>query len=152
WREDRAFAVLETIMTAPVVVASWINLQYYGSTVDNRHFGCGDKLLHNVVGTIGVLEGRGGDLRAGLPRQSVADGEGPVHEPVRLAVAIEAPTAAIEGVLSRHSSLRELVDKGWLLLFAIDDDGAVARQYQAQGWRDVRASLSATLPSLRVAP
>ena len=30
WRQDHEFGVLESIMTAPVVVASWINLQYYG--------------------------------------------------------------------------------------------------------------------------
>ena len=33
WRHDEGFGVLELIMTAPVVVASWISLQYYGSTV-----------------------------------------------------------------------------------------------------------------------
>ena len=39
WRQDSGFGVLELIMTAPMVVASWINLQYYGSTVNNRVFG-----------------------------------------------------------------------------------------------------------------
>jgi uncharacterized protein YbcC (UPF0753/DUF2309 family) len=33
WQQDKDFGVLELIMTAPVVVASWISLQYYGSTV-----------------------------------------------------------------------------------------------------------------------
>ena len=32
WRQDGEFGVLELIMTAPVVVASWISLQYYGSS------------------------------------------------------------------------------------------------------------------------
>ncbi|NBC88567.1 MAG: DUF2309 family protein, partial [Alphaproteobacteria bacterium] len=84
WRQDEGFGILELIMTAPMVVASWISLQYYGSTVDNRVFGCGDKVLHNVVGTLGVLEGNGGDLRTGLPWQSVHDGERLIHEPLRL--------------------------------------------------------------------
>ena len=61
-------------------MASWISLQYYGSTVDNRVFGSGDKVLHNVVGGLGVLEGHGGDLRPGLPWQSVHDGERLVQE------------------------------------------------------------------------
>jgi uncharacterized protein YbcC (UPF0753/DUF2309 family) len=75
WTRDAGFGVLELIMTAPMVVASWINLQYYGSSVDPAAFGSGDKTLHNVVGaTIGVLEGNGGDLRVGLPWQSVHDG------------------------------------------------------------------------------
>jgi uncharacterized protein len=33
WKEDKSFGVLELILTAPVVVVSWISLQYYGSTV-----------------------------------------------------------------------------------------------------------------------
>lgn len=48
WIEDKEFAVLELIMTAPMVVASWISLQYYGSTVDNTSLGSGNKVLHNV--------------------------------------------------------------------------------------------------------
>ena len=57
WRldEERGFPVLELIMTAPVVVASWISLQYYGSAVAPQAFGAGNKLLHNVVGGVGVL-------------------------------------------------------------------------------------------------
>jgi len=57
WQEDEGFGVLELIMTAPVVVASWIALQYYGSTMAPATFGAGDKLLHNVVGGIGVFDG-----------------------------------------------------------------------------------------------
>jgi uncharacterized protein YbcC (UPF0753/DUF2309 family) len=63
WRQDRDFGTLELIMTAPMVVAAWINLQYYGSTVNNQAFGCGNKVLHNVTGTIGVLEGNAGYLK-----------------------------------------------------------------------------------------
>src|SRR6056297_1402270 len=44
WRRDDGFGVLELIMTAPVVVASWISLQYYGSTVAPGLFGGGNKL------------------------------------------------------------------------------------------------------------
>ena len=96
WRDDDGFTVLELIMTAPMVVANWINMQYYGSVVDNQRFGSGNKVLHNVVGgAIGVLEGNGGDLRVGLPLQSLHDGERWVHEPLRLSVFIEAPESAI---------------------------------------------------------
>lgn len=75
WREDEGFGVLELIMTAPVVVASWISLQYYGSTVAPDVFGAGNKLLHNITGGIGVIEGNGGLLRSGVPWQSIHDGE-----------------------------------------------------------------------------
>jgi uncharacterized protein YbcC (UPF0753/DUF2309 family) len=53
WRKDEGFGVLELIMTAPMVVTSWINLQYYASAVDNKKFGSGNKTLHNVVGGLG---------------------------------------------------------------------------------------------------
>ncbi len=129
WRQDDGFGVLELIMTAPMVVASWISLQYYGSSVDNQVFGSGNKVLHNVVGTLGVLEGNGGDLRVGLPWQSVHDGENFVHEPVRLNVVIEAPIPAMNGVLEKHESVRELLDNGWLNLLAMDDKGRVSHRY-----------------------
>jgi len=133
WRTDDNFAVLELIMTAPMVVASWISLQYYGSTVDNAVFGSGNKVLHNVVGTLGVLEGNGGDLRVGLPWQSVHDGESLAHEPRRLTVLIEAPIEAIDKVIAKHQTVRELVDNGWLYLFALTDDGPRAWRYRGAG-------------------
>ncbi|RDC73996.1 DUF2309 domain-containing protein [Rhodovulum sp. 12E13] len=129
WRADEGFGVLELIMTAPVVVASWISLQYYGSTVSPSVFGGGNKLLHNVTGGIGVVEGNGGLLRAGLPWQSVHDGESYAHEPLRLSVCIEAPREAMTDILSRHEGVRALFDNRWLHLFALDEAGQMAWRY-----------------------
>lgn len=129
WHQDEGFGVLELVMTAPMVVASWINLQYYGSTVDNERLGSGNKVLHNVVGRVGVVEGNGGDLRVGLPWQSVHDGVERQHDPLRLAVIIAAPTEAMEEVIARHEHVRHLLDHGWVHLYAMDDDGAVAKRY-----------------------
>jgi uncharacterized protein YbcC (UPF0753/DUF2309 family) len=138
WRSDEGFAVLELIMSAPMIVASWINLQYYGSTVNNRAFGAGNKVLHNVTGTIGVLEGNAGDLKVGLPWQSVHDGRRFVHEPLRLNVVIEAPLAAINGVIAKHAAVRDLVDHRWLHLFALSEDGIVSHRYRGQlQWESV---------------
>ena len=106
--KDEGFGVLELIMTAPMVVTSWINLQYYASTVDNKTFGSGNKALHNVVGGLGVFEGHSGDLRTGLPWQSVHDGENFQHEPLRLNVIIEAPIEAMDAILTKHESVRQL--------------------------------------------
>lgn len=130
WREDSGFSTLELIMTAPMVVANWINLQYYGSTVNNEAFGCGNKVLHNVAGSIGVLEGNAGDLRVGLPFQSLHDGARFIHEPVRLNVIVEAPTAAMDEVIRKHEMVRQLLDNGWLHLWAMDETGKVAKKYQ----------------------
>jgi uncharacterized protein YbcC (UPF0753/DUF2309 family) len=129
WRIDGDFGVLELILTAPVVVASWISLQYYGSTVAPDLFGAGNKLLHNVTGGIGVVEGNGGLLRAGLPWQSVHDGEQLMHEPLRLSVLIEAPREAIGAILERHPQVRALFDNRWLHLFALDEHGRMAWRY-----------------------
>ena len=133
YRKDAGFGVLELIMTAPMVVASWINLQYYGSTVNNRTFGSGNKTLHNVVGQLGVLEGNSGDLQVGLPWQSVHDGKRFVHEPMRLNVVIEAPRSEIDRVVARHASVRELVDNGWVHLFAIENQGQEICRYHGAG-------------------
>lgn len=129
WRHDEGFKVLELIMTAPVVVASWISLQYYGSTVAPELFGAGNKLLHNVTGGIGVVEGNGGLLRGGLPWQSVHDGESSTHEPLRLSVLVEAPQDAINAILDRHPEVRQLFDNRWLHLFALDEQGRMAWRY-----------------------
>jgi uncharacterized protein YbcC (UPF0753/DUF2309 family) len=129
WKTDRDFGVLELILTAPVVVASWISLQYYGSTVAPKVFGGGNKLLHNVTGGMGVVEGNGGPMRAGLPWQSVHDGVQYVHEPLRLSVCIEAPRDAITDILKRHAGVRALFDNRWLHLFALDDSGRMAWRY-----------------------
>jgi len=129
WKVDKDFGVLELILTAPVVVASWISLQYYGSTVAPKVFGAGNKLLHNVTGGIGVVEGNGGLMRAGLPWQSVHDGKQFVHEPLRLCVCIEAPREAITEILKRHDGVRTLFDNRWLHLFALDETGQMAWRY-----------------------
>ncbi len=136
--EDLEQSTLELIMTAPMVVANWINLQYYASTVNNRLWGSGNKVTHNVVGTFGIQQGNGGDLQAGLPLQSVHNGETWMHEPMRLSVFLEAPRAHIDTILGKHESVRQLVENGWLHLFAIEDEGRVIlRRGLAGTWQTV---------------
>lgn len=130
---DPGYAILESIMTAPMVVTSWINLQYYASSVDNLHFGSGNKTLHNVTGGIGVIEGASGDLRIGLPLQSVHDGEKLEHAPQRLNVVIEAPMEAINGILSKHQNIRQLCDHSWITLLRLDENGEISHRYIQDG-------------------
>jgi len=147
WRRDEGFGVLELIMTAPVVVASWISLQYYGSSVAPDLFGGGNKLLHNVIGGIGVVEGNGGTLRAGLPWQSVHDGNALVHEPLRLSVCIEAPVEAMTAILEKHANVRALFDNRWLHLFALDEAGQLAWRYAGNlAWEEVDSEGRACTP------
>jgi len=104
-------------------------MQYYASTVDNRRWGSGNKVLHNVVGAnIGVFEGNGGDLRIGLPMQSLHDGTSWVHTPLRLSVWIEAPRQAISSIVHQHEKVAQLVAGGWLHLLCIEPhDGRIYR-------------------------
>lgn len=132
-QKDSKGGLLTQIMTAPMIVTNWINLQYYASTVDNPRYGSGNKTLHNVVGgNIGVFEGNGGDLRTGLAMQSVHDGQDWVHEPLRLTVVIDAPAQRIEAVIREHEMVRDLVDHQWLYLARFTDEEIEFRPQQ--GW------------------
>jgi len=130
---DEDGSLLEQIMTAPMIVTNWINMQYYASTVDNRRYGSGNKTLHNVVGgRIGIFEGNGGDLRIGLPWQSLNDGERWLHTPLRLTVVIEAPKESIDRVIARHETVRHLVHNRWLYLMRLD--GNSVERYHDGSW------------------
>ncbi len=135
---DPENGVLELILTAPLVVASWINLQYYGSTVDNDAFGSGSKTIHNVVGRHGVISGNSGDLRVGLPFQSVHDGERSVHEPVRLTALIEASQEAISGIMKKHDGLRELIENQWIHLISINPDNGECARLTSAGFQRIK--------------
>ncbi len=137
-RLDPDNAVLTLIMTAPMVVTNWINLQYHASTVDNRRYGSGNKLLHNVVGgRLGVFEGNGGDLRIGLPMQSLHDGQDLRHTPLRLSVFIEAPREAIDAVMAQHAVVRDLIGNGWMHLFWLEPQGSRMAQCWQGRWVEV---------------
>jgi len=124
---DPEFKTLELILTAPVVVASWISLHYYGVTVAPEVLGSGNKLLHNVAGRLGVFEGGRSWLRTGLPLQAVHDGVRSRHTPLRLAVYLEAPEAAVLRILERHPAVKALFDHQWLFLYRLEVGVVVAR-------------------------
>lgn len=109
---------LEAILTAPMLVAHWINAQYYFSTVDPGVFSAGDKTAQNIVAGIGVVLGAGGDLRVGLPLQSVFDGEHAYHEPMRLLVVVQASIPLLDAVIDRNLVLQELIGGQWVNLAA----------------------------------
>lgn len=121
WRADEDGSALATILTAPMVVAQWINCQYLFSTVDNDRYGAGDKITHNVLGGIGVVQGNGGDLRVGLPMQSLFNDDGsPFHIPQRLLTIVHAPPERIEAVVDSQPVLQRLFENDWVLLVCID--------------------------------
>lgn len=139
--DDPTGTVLEAIMTAPMLVTNWINMQYYASTVDNRLYGSGNKVLHNVVGgRLGVFEGNGGDLRIGLPLQSLHDGHTLRHTPLRLSVFIEAPKSSIGAVILKHEVVRNLVHNAWVHLFQITPGSEDIARYHDGMWEPIERS------------
>jgi uncharacterized protein YbcC (UPF0753/DUF2309 family) len=121
WSTDPSGDALEAIMTGPMVVTQWINTQYYFSTVDNAVYGSGSKVTQNPVGNVGVYQGNGGDLMAGLPLQSllIADDE-PYHQPLRLSTVVHAPVERVTDILADHEELTEILDNNWLSLTVVD--------------------------------
>lgn len=133
-------AGLGNIMTAPLIVAQWINAQYYFSTIQPERYGAGDKTLHNPVGDLGVLAGHTGDLRTGLPWQSVAAGTELLHTPLRLSVLIQAPLDRIGHIVAATDALRELLDGDWISLHARSTAQDPWMRYTRYGFTPVRPS------------
>ncbi|MFT4781294.1 MAG: hypothetical protein ACI9SD_000976, partial [Pseudohongiellaceae bacterium] len=122
---------LAGIMGGPMVVTQWINNHYYFSTVDNEKFGSGSKITHNITGQFGVVQGNGGDLKMGLPLQSlkVSDTE-MYHQPLRLTTIIHAPLERVETLLRQNKHLQTLLDNEWMYLKVIDPkDSNVFKTY-----------------------
>ena len=127
-------SALETILTAPLVVAQWINCQYYFSTVAPEVFGAGTKTIHNVVGSVGVIAGHTGDLQLGLPWQSVSDGMRLLHEPQRLLAVVQAPLERIDEIVERNPILQQLFGNDWVALTARENAEEPWQRWTRSGW------------------
>jgi uncharacterized protein YbcC (UPF0753/DUF2309 family) len=137
WSKDITGGALEGIMQGPMVVTQWINNHYYFSTVDNKTFGGGSKITHNVTGKFGVVQGNGGDLKMGLPLQSVSETDSKMyHQPLRLSVLINAPLARIIDILTRNENLKSLLDNEWIYLMVLDptDDNRIKTYQKGMQW------------------
>ena len=143
--QDPEGAVLERIMTAPLVVGQWINMEHYFSSVDPWFWGSGSKVIHNVVSGVGVMLGSQSDLQTGLPLQTVNNGAVHHHEPMRLLTVIEAPPARISGVIEKHALLQELLHNGWLNLVAVDPSSGAWQRYGTAGvWEPAPEAVGAS--------
>jgi uncharacterized protein YbcC (UPF0753/DUF2309 family) len=121
WEMDASGTSLEGIMQGPMVVTQWINNHYYFATVDNEIFGGGSKITHNITGKFGVVQGNGGDIKMGLPLQSLMQTDKEMyHQPLRLSVCIQAPLSRVTDILSRNENLKRLLDNEWIYLMVMD--------------------------------
>ncbi|MBT5376655.1 MAG: DUF2309 domain-containing protein [Nitrospinaceae bacterium] len=126
---DPQGAILEKIMTAPLIVGEWINTGYYFSAVDPWTYGSGSKVLHNVVGGVGMMLGTQSDLQMGFPLQTVNNGDTHYHEPMRLLAVIEHTPSVISSIIQKHSILQQLFHNEWLNLVALDPNSFEFHRY-----------------------
>ncbi len=134
WTKDEELTSLETILTAPMVVAEWINTQYLFSTIDNVMYGSGSKVTHNVTGKMGVMQGNSSDLMHGLPLQSVKSTDTlNHHQPQRLITVVYAPRENVSAIIHRQEILQTLFFNAWVHLIVIEPTENQAYQLQSTG-------------------
>jgi uncharacterized protein YbcC (UPF0753/DUF2309 family) len=119
--KDPSNEALGQVLGAVIPVCGGINLEYYFCSVDVETYGSGTKLPHNVTGLVGVMNGYQGDLRSGLPLQTVE-----IHEPVRILFVVETTPERLMGTIKASPELAEFVGNQWIRLATMDpDDGHV---------------------------
>ncbi len=134
YRLDPRRRLLENILTGPLVVGQWINMEHYFSTVDNERFGSGSKVYHNVAGRFGVMTGNLSDLRTGLPAQTVLRDGMPYHEPMRLITLVEAPLAHARLALEEVASVKRLVHNEWIRFLVVDREAGKVWEFDRGDW------------------
>lgn len=123
WEQDNYGIFLTTILTAPMVVAQWINSQYLFSSIDNVAYGSGSKITHNITGKVGIMQGNGSDLMHGLPLQSINRSDTkPYHQPLRLTTIVYAPRTLINDIITRQAILQTLFGNEWVKLICIEPE------------------------------
>jgi uncharacterized protein len=143
YRVDRKLRLLENILTGPLVVGQWINMEHYFSTVDNEHYGSGSKVYHNVAGQFGVMTGNLSDLRTGLPAQTVLMDGKPYHEPLRLITVIEAPFKHVIEAIAEVSVVRKLLNNGWIRFLIVDPESGLTYVHSKGQWHESQMAVNA---------
>ena len=124
FEEDADGSLLTTILTAPMIVAQWINAQYLFSSLNPVAYGGGSKITQNIVGKIGIMQGNSSDLMHGLSLQSVySDYQTIYHRPMRLLTVVYASCALISKVITEQTILQKLFSNGWVSLVCITKEG-----------------------------
>jgi uncharacterized protein YbcC (UPF0753/DUF2309 family) len=124
-QDDDVGSTLARLLGAAVPVCGGINLEYYFSHVDNRGYGCGTKLPHNVTALLGVMDGAASDLRTGLPWQMVE-----IHEPVRLLFVIETTPEILLGIMDRSPVIGGNIRNGWVQVALLDPHSSKVLLYR----------------------
>lgn len=113
-------SILNDIFNSTVKVVNMINSQYYFSTTDQNLFGSGNKVLHNIVSQLGVMEGNSSDLKIGFSQQSLFYKGESLHLPLRLCIIVCAPESLVTETLAKNKLLTKLIEGKWLNFYQID--------------------------------
>jgi uncharacterized protein YbcC (UPF0753/DUF2309 family) len=140
YRKDEKRRLLENILTGPLVVGQWINMEHYFSAVDNERFGSGSKVYHNVAGRFGVMTGNLSDLRTGLPSQTVLENGSPYHQPLRLITVIEAPFEHARLAVEAVMAVKNLVRNDWIRLLVVDPQTQQVYLFEDGEWQPPSSS------------
>jgi uncharacterized protein YbcC (UPF0753/DUF2309 family) len=119
-RLDPSGTILNDIFNSTVKVVNMINSQYYFSTTDQHFYGSGNKVLHNIVAQLGVMEGNSSDLKIGFSQQSLFLKGEPIHLPQRLCLIVCAPAELVNSVLANNNFLNTLITGDWLNFYQIE--------------------------------
>ncbi|MBC6996606.1 DUF2309 domain-containing protein [Lewinella lacunae] len=114
YRQDPTGSTLAQVIAPLPIVCGGINLEYYFSRMDNEKMGAGTKLPYHVMGLFGVVNSADGDLRTGLPLQTVEN-----HDPVRLLMIIEQVPDIVLDVIRANPAVYDWFAKGWIHLVAL---------------------------------
>lgn len=119
--KDPTNEALGRVLAAVIPVCGGISLEYYFSAVDVETYGSGTKLPHNITGLLGVMDGYQGDLRSGLPVQTIE-----IHEPVRILFVVETTPKHLMDAVKASAELTEFVCNKWIRIATMDpEDGHI---------------------------
>lgn len=147
-------AALRDALAGPGLVAAGIMSAYAAGAEEPHLLGSGDKTTHNVVGDVGVLRGRTGDLAVGLPWQALSaqdprgdDGLTLVrHLPARPLIAVETTRDRLRAAVAQVPRLELLVAHGWVRLWALERTAAgdeLVAELAGGRWIDARSGAPA---------
>jgi uncharacterized protein YbcC (UPF0753/DUF2309 family) len=141
--QDRNYSVLYSILTGPLLAAGWRALEFYGASVDDRHFSSSESDWHNLLP--GSVTGRqaGFGLNRGAPGNSLNDDRRFPQEPLRLTAVVEAPQCAIDAIIKQHLNLELLVENGWIQMHALDAQGRLWRRRGSRDWARIETGCGA---------
>lgn len=124
-QDDADGKVLNRILQAVIPVCGGISLEYYFSCVDHVGYGAGNKLPHNIVSLLGVMDGAASDLRPGLYRQMIE-----IHEPMRILFVIETNSEIMLRIIHQNPGIKTLCQGNWVQIAIYDPANCQMQVYQ----------------------